>query len=291
VLPGILDRSGPLPAHACKDGEPIRPGRIHVARPDLHLLIEDRRVRTTRGPRENRHRPAVDTLFRSAAVAYGPRVVGVILTGALNDGTAGLAAVKRRGGVAIVQDPDDALFAGMPESALEHVEVDHRLPLSRIPPLLDRIVRQEAERGGAVPEDMELEAKMARIDPSTPTNVARLGTPSAFTCPECAGPLWEMEERDLLRFRCRVGHAYTAESMLSEKTEALEAALWAALNTLEEGVDMSRRLAEESRARGHEHAAARFEDRARRTQEQAQLIRQALAGREPYEEERSVGGV
>jgi len=280
VLPRILDRSGPLEAVECEDGAPITPGRIYVACPDRHLLIEAGRVRLVRGPKENHHRPAVDALFRSAAVEYGPRVAGVVLTGALNDGTVGLAAVKRRGGVAVVQDPDDAPFAGMPQSAIEHVEVDHCLPLSEIAPLLARIVREEvpAEEEGAypVPDDMELESRMARIDSTTPENVEKLGHPSGFTCPECEGPLWEIRDREVLRFRCRVGHAYTAESMVTEKYEALEAALWVALNTLEEGAQMSRRLAAEARARGHEHAAARFEERARKAREQAGLIRQAL---------------
>lgn len=280
VLPKILNRSGPLKAVECEDGALVRPGHIYVACPDRHLLVEDGRVRSVRGPKENRHRPAVDSLFRSAAVAHGPRAVGVILTGALDDGTVGLAAIKRCGGVAVVQDPDDALFSGMPQSALEHVEVDHCLPLPEIAPLLSRIVREEemVEEEGAylVPDDMELEDRMARIDSATPENVEKLGHPSTFTCPECEGPLWEIQDEEILRFRCRVGHAYTAESMLAGKTEALEGALWTALNTLEEGAQMSRKLAKESHGRGHEHAAARFEERARKTREQADLIRQAL---------------
>ncbi len=280
VLPKILDRSGPLKAVECEDGAPIRPGRIYVACPDRHLLTEDGCVRVVRGPKENRHRPAVDSLFRSAAVAHGPRVVGVVLTGALDDGTVGLEAIKKRGGVAVVQDPDEALFSGMPRSALEHVKVDHCLPLSEIALLLARVVREEvpAEEEGAypVPDDMQMEDRMTRVDSNTPKNVAKLGHPSGFTCPECAGPLWEMRDEEVLRFRCRVGHAYTAESMLSGKTEALEGALWTALNTLEEGAQMSQRLATESRARGHEHAATRFEERAHKTREQADLIRQAL---------------
>jgi two-component system, chemotaxis family, protein-glutamate methylesterase/glutaminase len=280
ALPKILDRSGPLQAVRCEDGERIEPGRIYVAQPDLHLLIEDGHVRVVRGPKENRHRPAADTLFRSAAVVYGPRVVGVILSGALNDGTVGLAAIKRRGGVAVVQDPDDALFSGMARSALEHVNVDHCLPLSGIAPLLARIVQEKVivEEGAyPVPDDMELEDGMARLDTATPENVAKLGQPSAFTCPECDGPLWEIRDEEVLRFRCRVGHAYTGESMLAEKTEALEGALWAALNTLEEGAEMSRRLAAQARARGAVHAAMRFEERAQKSKEQVTLLRQALA--------------
>jgi two-component system, chemotaxis family, protein-glutamate methylesterase/glutaminase len=263
----------------------VRPGRIYVACPDRHLLVEEGRVRLVQGPKENRHRPAVDTLFRSAAIAYGPRVTGVVLTGALDDGTVGLSAIKRRGGVAVVQDPDDALFPGMPQSALERTKVDYCLPLSEIPPLLEHIVCEEVTVKGegayTVPEDMDLEHRIASMDETTPENVEKLGHLSPFTRPECEGPLWEIQDQEVLRFRCRVGHAYTAESMLAGKSEALEGAMWTALNTLEESTQMSWRLAADSRARGHEHAATRFEERARKTRGQADLIREALSSGAP----------
>lgn len=171
-------------------------------------------------------------------------MVGVVLTGTLNDGTVGLTAIKKRGGVAVVQDPDDALFSGMPRSVLECVSVNHCLPLPEIAPLLARIVREEipAEEEGAypVPDDMELEGRMARVDPHTPQNIEKLGHPSGFTCPECDGPLWEIQDKEVPRSLRRVGHAYLAETMLNEKSEALEGALWAALNALEEGAQISR---------------------------------------------------
>src|SRR5215212_9137289 len=213
VLPKILDRSGPLPAVGCEDGELIKPGRIYVARPDLHLLLEDGRVCMTRGPKENRYRPAVDTLFRTAALAYGPRVVGVVLSGALNDWTAGLQAVKQRGGVAVVQDSGDALFSGMPDSALEYVGADHCLPMEKIAPLLVRLSGEPAKEQGAypVPDDMELESRIAGLDPTAIDNDERPGELSQFTCPECSGPLYEIQSGDLVRFRCKVGHAFTAE--------------------------------------------------------------------------------
>jgi two-component system chemotaxis response regulator CheB len=159
VLPDILSRAGPLKAVHLEDGDRIEKGRIYVAPPDFHLLVESGRVRLTRGPKENRHRPAVDPLFRTAAVAYGSRVVGVVLSGALNDGTAGLQAVKQRGGVAVVQDPGDALISGMPESALEYVGADHCLPMEKIAPLLVRLSGEAAKEEEAypVPDDMELE--------------------------------------------------------------------------------------------------------------------------------------
>ncbi|WP_207956144.1 chemotaxis protein CheB [Rubrobacter marinus] len=151
ALARILDRAGPLTAKNPEDGETIREGHVYVARPNLHMLLEDGKVRLTHGPKENRHRPAVDALFRTAAVAHGPRVVGVVLSGARDDGTAGLLAVKRRGGLAVVQDPDDALFDGMPESALRFVDVDHCLPLGGVAPLLSRLTREPVPEEGEPP--------------------------------------------------------------------------------------------------------------------------------------------
>jgi len=287
VLPKILARSGPLEAVRAEDGQRVEQGRIYVAPPAYHLLLENGRVRVASGPKENRHRPAVDPLFRSAAVACGPRVVGVVLTGAGGDGTAGLLAVKRRGGVAVVQNPEEALFAGMPQSALEHADVDHCLPLTKIAPLLAHLSREEipAEKEGAhrtVPEDMEFESKIAGLDPASAVGSDyQIGELSAFTCPECTGPLFEIRDRTLLRYRCRVGHAFTAQSVLDDKAEALENALYVALNTLEESAAMSRTLANRAREHRQEHAATRFEERARKAREQVDLIRRVLSDGTP----------
>jgi two-component system chemotaxis response regulator CheB len=222
----------------------------------------------------------VDALIRTAAVAKGSRVVGVVLTGARDDGTAGLRAIKRRGGVAVVQDPREALFPDMPESALRFVDVDHCLPLGETAPLLARLAQEEipVEKEGAspVPDDMHLEARVAGLDPSAIDGDERPGQLSQYTCPDCSGPLYEIRDGRLLRFRRRVGHAYTAKSMLDEKTEALEDALYVALNTLEESGLMADTLAARSREQGHGHAAARFEKRARSAHQKAQTIRRLL---------------
>lgn len=277
-LPGILSRAGPLKAVHPEDGDRIEKGRIYVAPPDFHLLVERGRVRLARGPKENRHRPAVDTLFRTAALAYGPRVVGVVLSGALNDGTAGLQAVKQRGGVAVVQDPGDALFSGMPESALEYVGTDHCLPMEKIAPLLVCLSGEPAKEEGVypVPDDMELESRIAGLDLTAIDSDERPGELSRFTCPECSGPLYEIQSGDLVRFRCRVGHAFTAESMLYDKYDEVEKALYAALNTLEESALMADRLAARSHEHQHGHAATRFERRAEDARQQARIIRQVL---------------
>jgi two-component system chemotaxis response regulator CheB len=248
-----------------EDGDSVESGRIYVAPPKFHLLLEDGTIRLSHGPRENRHRPAVDPLFRTAALAFGPRAVGVVLSGALDDGTAGLLAIKRRGGVAVVQDPDEALVPGMPQSALRYVDVDHRLPVDEIGSLLSRLARELPKEKGErlVPGEMEFEAKIAGLDPTVIDSDEHIGELSAFSCPECAGPLYEIHDRDLLRFRCRVGHAYTTESVLEEKSEVLENALYMALNTLEESATMVERLATRSHEHGRNRAAARFEERAR----------------------------
>ena len=278
VLPMILARSGPLPARHAVDGESIQPGQIYVAPPDFHLLVEGGYVRVVRGPKENRNRPAVDPLFRSAARAYGPRVVGVILTGALNDGTAGLLAIKRRGGIALVQDPVDAFFPSMPESALEYVRADYCLPLSEIAAILNQLVSEPAavDEAFAVPEEMEIETKILEMDGTTMESEQRSGHISAFTCPECKGPLWELRDGNLLRFRCRQGHAFTGETMMAEQTDAVEDALWTALNILQESAQMSERMAAESHQRSRHYAAAHFETMAREKWERADILRRVL---------------
>src|SRR5437660_3614276 len=237
-VPDILDRSGLLETVQASDGMEIKHGRIYVAPPDHHMLVGHGYVRVVRGPKENRHRPAIDPLFRSAALAYGRQVVGVVLTGALDDGTAGLYAIKQRGGIAIVQNPKEALYPSMPRSALEHVNIDYCLSLSDIGPRLERLAHQQAGEEGAypVPEDMEEEVKYVEmnLDNAVFSTNERVGKPSAFSCPECGGVLWELRDQDLLRFRCRVGHAFSVESVEAAQVEQLEDALWTALKTLEE---------------------------------------------------------
>lgn len=279
LLASILDRRSQLPVAYATDGAPIEPGRVYLAPPDQHLIVEQGQLRVTRGPRENRHRPAVDVLFRSAALAYGPRAVGAVLTGAMNDGTAGLLAIKRRGGVAIVQDPAEALFSGMPGSAARNVAIDHCLSLAEIPATLVRLANEVAEAEGAypMPAEMELENRYARAEHITPEHDGKLGEISALTCPECHGPLWEIRDETLVRFRCRTGHAFTAESMLAEQAEALEDALWLAVNTLEESALVSERLASEATERRHTHVAERFADRAREYKQRAGTIRRVIA--------------
>ena len=279
LLPEILNRAGQLHAIHPVDGQAIQYRQIYIAPPDHHLLVEEGIVRIVRGPKENRHRPAIDPLFRSAARTYGTRVVGVILTGSMDDGTAGLLAIKRRGGKTIVQDPQDALFSSMPQSAIAHVEVDHVVPLSDMGPLLAQMAHDEAAEQGSfpIPEVMEMETKLAAMGVRDGQNGESVGTPSVFSCPECGGVLWEVYDGNLLRFRCRVGHAYSVDSVLAGQTEAVEEALWKALKTLEESASLSRRLAHDARNGGKDWLAKRFGDRAQDSEEHAAVIRQVLA--------------
>ena len=284
VLPQILSRSGNLPAQEARDGERLRPATIYTAVPDFHVTIEeDKTLRLSRGPRENRHRPAVDPLFRSAALAFRSRVIGVILTGTLDDGTAGMLAVKKGGGVTIVQDPADALYADMPKNAMEYVKIDYVLPLAEIAAKLVECVGQPcATTPWSADFDMlEMEKKIVTLDPATLQNDDRPGKPSAYSCPDCGGVLWEIEEDEYVRFRCRVGHAFSPETMLNAQSDVLEEALWTAMKTLEESARLSARLAENERRRAHDWLAQRFEEREREARERAEVIRRFLIAEEP----------
>ena len=278
VLPSILERIGSLSAAHAVDGEPIQPGRIYVAPPDRHLIVRQERVELSIGPKENNHRPAVDVLFRSAARSHGPRVIGVVLSGTLDDGTVGLAAIRKQGGVAVVQDPEDALYPGMPRSALENVGGDHVLPVAGIGALLGRLASQPAPEApvGATPPEWDEENFMddARLDGVHAEE--RAGKPAGFSCPECKGVLWELKEGELLRFRCRVGHAYSAETLIDAQKEGLEAALWSALNALDEKAVLARRLAQRAQERGHVLTARQFEQQSAEALQRAGLIRLAL---------------
>lgn len=277
MLPSILMRVGRLPALHPEGDEKIKTGQIYIAPPDHHLLLYRERIHISHGPSENGHRPAVDPLFRSAAQVYGKRVIGVVLSGALDDGTAGLIAVKQRGGITIVQDPEEALYPGMPQSAIENAPVDHVLRVPQIADLLSRLIAEEVEGGETpMPDEMEIEAEIADFDKDALQSDQRPGTPSGFTCPECHGALWEIQDGDLIRFRCRVGHAYSADSLLAEQSEALEGAMWTAYRALKESAALAHRLATRARARGHTLASERFQLQQEDALRRADIIRRVL---------------
>jgi two-component system, chemotaxis family, protein-glutamate methylesterase/glutaminase len=290
ALPEILRRHGPLPAAHVQDGEPIQPGRVYVAPPDHHVLLRTGHVHLSRGPRENGHRPAIDPLFRSAAREYATRVIGLVLSGALDDGTAGLLAIKSRGGITVVQDPADALYPGMPGNALEHVQVDHVAAAASIGKLLARLVADVAEPpAGPAPSDMQVEVEMEGLSLEA-FEGTHPGRPSGFSCPDCNGVLWQIQDGGLERYRCRVGHAWSPASLLTQQSEALEAALWVALRSLEERAALARRLAEPARRRGYTITATRFEEQAAEAQQAARLVRDMLLRRDTFATARSLAG-
>ena len=246
-----------LPSVIAEDGAKVERSRIYVAPANRHLYFEDGTVRVRNGPRENMARPSIDVLFRSAAVVYGPRVVGVILSGTLDDGVAGLAAIRRCRGVTVVQEPSDALADELPSNALES-HPTHRLPASGIPELLSALVGQPVSAEHSVPSDIALEAHAATAAMTNPRGLDQLAEPSHLTCPECQGPLWRLPAGVDEHYRCDVGHAYNAQSLFSDQGRKLERALWVAYRTLIERARLLERLAEGDQNRGRVFNRARL---------------------------------
>lgn len=278
LLPDILSRAGRLQVMSATDNANIEYGHVYVAPPDFHLLVERGHMRIVRGPKENRHRPAIDPLFRSAAAAYGSRVTGIILTGSLDDGIAGLQAIKRCGGLAIVQDPQEALFPSMPLSALANVQVDYMLSLAQIGPLLGGLANESSTEEGAIAvnEDMQKELRLEQMDPALMYTGERTGKPSVYSCPDCGGVLWEIEDDGILRFRCRVGHAFSTESMFAGQLETVESALWIALKSLQENADLTRRLAQHARTHGQLTLVQRYTTKLHETNKRIEIIANVL---------------
>jgi two-component system chemotaxis response regulator CheB len=275
VLPQILSRAGPVLATHATDGEAFAPGHLYVAPPDFHLVLEpDGRMRLTRGARENNHRPAADPLFRSAARHYGPRVVGVVLTGGMSDGTAGLMAVRAAGGVAVVQDPRDAVVAAMPQSASDIAGADHLVAAAKLAPLLVELIQNPVppHPGTRAMDPIERMPDVVNQTFVAQERNERRGDVSTYSCPECGGSLWQVDEEGLVRFRCHVGHAYNGETLLAEQGEALEAALWTAVRTFRERAVLARQLANQEQQRGNAKAADRFEEQAAQAAQYAALI-------------------
>ena len=288
-LPHILNRSGTLPAHIPADGEYIENGRLYVSELDHHLVIQGNRIRLTRDARENHSRPAIDPLFRSAAASYGPNVTGVILSGLLNDGTSGLIEIKRRGGIAIVQNPASALFTDMPRSAIDHVPgVDYVLDPDEIAAQLVRITQHRAKisetaratmPGGKdeLGEESKSSVLSVQQDVTAHDMGERDGEPSIYSCPDCGGVLWPVAEENFLRFRCHVGHAFSAESLLQQQSEVLEGSMWYALRTVLDKARLARQLAGSARERGHATSVNHFEEQARVAEHHGEVIRAILS--------------
>ncbi len=294
-LPRILARNGPLPASHASDGDRLEPGRLLVAPPDRHLTVTDGVVRVQPGPRENGHRPAIDPLLRSVARSRDGRTVAVILSGGPGDGILGCVAVRRAGGTVLVQDPEDALFAGMPASIMNRVDVDAALPPGELALEVARRVGRRAAIGvgaagppapAAAAEETTMEHRhtgSSRGPHRIPRSLSPDDEPILFGCPECGGVLEAIDEGEWVRFRCRVGHAYSPEALLDGQEDGIEAALWTALRTLEEKTELLRRLAQNANVSAG--VMARYESRAEETEHHAAAIRRLLFGRAPATED------
>ena len=238
-----------------KDGQTFKPGRIYIAPPDNHLLVKKRTVLVTKGARENRSRPGIDPLFRSAAVSHGPFVIGVVLTGLLDDGTAGLIAIKKCGGVTVVQDPTDAAYPATPQSALDNLKVDYCVPLSEMGHILEKLTHERPRKDGTVPPDVRTEAVIAERVLSDVEQVNELGNQVPYNCPNCGGVLWEMDHPDIRRFRCHTGHSFTESALLTSQSEKIEETLWTSLRMFEERKNLLNSMAARSPKKGRSSIA------------------------------------
>ena len=281
VLPHILQRAGGLRVAFSKHDEPLQHGRVYVAPPDFHLIVAGGRVQLVHGPRENGFRPAIDPLFRTAARELGSRVVGVILSGALSDGTYGLSLVKQHGGVAIVQDPAEAHIDSMPRHALSVVDVDDVLAAVDIAATLARLAEQRPKKGRTHGEKVmarsdELEPQLLSENNPVSAMEDRFGAASSLTCPDCGGALWEVQEGRVVRYQCHVGHQYAPDVLDTEQRDAADRALWSAVRVLEEHAELKTRMAKRAADNGLEVVSEGFADGARDADVQAKRIRALL---------------
>jgi len=274
-LQRVYEAVSRIPVRTATSGELAQPGHAYVAAADAHLLLHDDHLLVRRGPRENFCRPAIDPLFRSAAVAGGGRVIAVLLSGNLNDGAAGLVAIKRCGGLVVVQDPADAEVPSMPDAALHAVIADYCVSGAEMPALLTKLVGSPVGEIRAIPPDIELEVAIAACEPATMTMENTLGEKSPFSCPDCDGVLWQVHDEGVLRFRCHVGHSTTAAAMLEAKTASADALLWRLLRVHEERAALSRKMAFEAQRR-HPASANAYSQKAVGYEEDASTIRRLL---------------
>jgi len=279
MVPRILGKLTPMVVANAIDNEPITLGRVYVAPPDRHLMIESGRVRVIRGPKENRFRPAIDPLFRSAAYAFGSRVIGIILSGALDDGAAGLWAIKEFGGTTIVQDPQDAEVAGMPESALRLVrEVDYKITVGEMPKLLGELVLQPApenhEPKNTQREKTRSELKVAMMEEHI--GKKPMGELTPYTCPECHGVLSAIRDGEIARFRCHTGHAFSADTLLSILSDSIEGSIWNAIRGIEEVIFLLYNTGDHYAANNDPRNAGLYFKKAKEMEARAKYLKQSV---------------
>ncbi|WP_024519375.1 chemotaxis protein CheB [Bradyrhizobium sp. Tv2a-2] len=276
TLDAILTQAGPLQATFAVDGEKLERGHIYIAPPERHLLVESEELRLGLGPRENNARPALDPLFRSAALCCGARTIGAVLTGTLGDGAAGLLALKQSGGITVVQDPSDAAFPEMPTTALTRSQPNHVVGLAGMPALFEKLVRQPEGEPMPVTGAIEYEVEIARGGRGSMSQMDRIGRRSVLACPDCHGVMWEIDEGELVRYRCHVGHAYSAELMSLSLDDNLRRAFGSALRALDERISLARKLEEQASGSGRTQIAESWAEKAREFEQEAKVIRDSI---------------
>jgi two-component system, chemotaxis family, protein-glutamate methylesterase/glutaminase len=276
TLDEILSGSGPLPARFASDGERLRRSSIYIAPPNRHLLVVGERLVLGEGPRENNSRPAIDPMLRSAAICCCGRAIGVVLTGTLGDGASGLWAIAQCGGITVVQDPSDAAFSEMPETALQRAKPNHVVPLAEMPALLDNLVSQPAGVPGPMPRTVKYEVEIARKGPQNVHNMDGLGRRSVLVCPDCGGMMWDIGEGEVIRYRCHVGHTYTAEVMSLALDEGLRRALATAQRVLEDRLSLARKLHDQAIDSGHRLLAETWAQKAREAEGEIDVVRSSI---------------
>jgi len=276
ILSTVASNAGPLPVRQAKNGMKIEPGQIYLAAPDHHLLLSGDHIFLGRGPRENLVRPAIDALFRSAALYHGPRVIGVLLSGLLSDGAAGLNAIKRCGGMTVVQDPMDAISDEMPRRAMEATTIDLCVSGATMGDVLSELVKEQAGAPLPIPPEIRLEVEIAAGERIGSDNLISVADPVALTCPACGGVLSEVKEGRPMRFRCQVGHAFTADVLAKEQEGRVDEALRVALRIIEERAELVHRMAADGRRSGRPAVAEMYEARAAEYREYADMIRRVV---------------
>lgn len=274
----LLGKRTPRQVIVPQDMERIKKGVIYLARPDHHMAIQTGVIRMVNGPKVNRWRPAIDPLFESAAVAYTSRVIGIVLSGLLDDGTIGLAAIKKCGGITMVQALEDALVPDMPQSALKNVDIDYSLPAAEIGKKLNELSHKRAGPGSAAPENLK-ESVGSAINIMTMKKIKEhnKGKLAAVSCPECGGPIWEQKENGITSYECQVKHKFTLKSLLSSQDDNIEDSLWHATMVLEQRARMFSEMANDERRRGRLKTAEQDEENAKKAMSYAQTIRKLLA--------------
>lgn len=280
-LPKLLGDVTVLPVSSPADGEAFQAGHVYVAAPDHHLLVNEESVRVLRGPQENRFRPSIDALFRSAARAHGSRVIGMVMTGYLDDGTVGLQTIKMRGGITVVQDPTEAEYPSMPKSALRYVVIDHAVRIAQAGTLLIRLVAQPAAGQHSFPTTpaIEIESNIAEQVMNTKEfleNVEQIGSRTTYSCPDCSGAIWQIGDEEPLKLRCHVGHSFTGEVFSAEQSHKIESALWSAIRVMEEKVTFSRQLAVRKRAQDLPAEAKAYESEAELLDQEVTKVRDLI---------------